>query len=145
MKQCNLLKNILQFSLATPHVKLKLKKILDTHGQPCLWGGREVGHVWFKESPSYADGMSKTFVHDWKYERYNLKIACLIEILPYLKMWKWMIEWMELCLISGLMRLVRPLAMIKYAYKPRENKLIKLLISKRERNTYWQYKDKIIR
>ena len=51
---------------------------------------------------------------------------------------------MELYLISGLKRLVRPLAIIKYAYKPRENKLIKLLISKRERNTYLQYKDKII-
>ena len=51
---------------------------------------------------------------------------------------------MEVYLISGLMRLVRALAIIKYANKPRENKLIKLLISKRERNTYLQYKDKII-
>lgn len=100
--------------------------------------------LWFKESLSYANGMSKTFVHDWKYERHNLKIACLIEILPYLKMWEWMIEWMEVYLISGLMRLVRALAIIKYANKPREHKLIKLLISKRERNAYLQYKAKII-
>ena len=138
------LKNFLQFSLAKTYTKLKLKTILDTHVHPCLWGGGEVGHVWFEESLSYANGMSTTFVHDWKYERHNLKIACLIEILPYLKMWGWMIEWMEVYLISGLMRLVRALAIIKYANKPRENKLIKLLISKRERNTYLQYKDKII-
>ena len=40
---------------------------------------------------------------------------------------------MKLYLISGLMKLVRPLAIIKYANKPRKKKLIKLTISKREK------------
>ena len=60
-KHCNLLKNIFQFSLPTPYTKLKLKKILDTHVQPCLCVcGGKVGHVWFKESHSNANGVSET-------------------------------------------------------------------------------------
>ena len=45
----------------------------------------------------------------------------------------WMNEWMKLYLISGLMRLIRPLAKQKYANKPRE-------IKKRKPKNYLQNK-----
>ena len=40
---------------------------------------------------------------------------------------------MKLYLISGLMRLFRPLAIIKYANKPKKKQINKLTISKREK------------
>ena len=87
-KHCNLLKNIFQFSLPTPYTKLKLKKILDTHVQPCLCVcvGGGLGMCDLKRATQMQMECPR-LVHDWKYERCNLKIACLLEILPYLKRW----------------------------------------------------------
>ena len=38
LKRCSLSENFLQFSLLPPYTTLKLKKILDTRVQHCLWG-----------------------------------------------------------------------------------------------------------
>ena len=63
-KQCTLLEIFLQFSLPSPYTKVKLRKIVDTRVQHCLWGeGRGWTCMNWKTTPE-TQKCPKTIVHD---------------------------------------------------------------------------------